>query len=84
MGDFCYLYLLAFPQCWVLQHPFWDVGGRNKAAECNTMFFSGYMSPSWLALEEEKKFKHSISLEVDTLLFLFSKFFQFDAILFLH
>ena len=48
------------------------------------MFFSGYMSPSWLALEEEKKFKHSIYLEVDTLLFLFSKFFQFDAILFLH
>ena len=39
------------------------------------------MSPSWPALEEEKKFKHSIYLEVKTLLFLFSKFLQFDAIL---
>ena len=42
------------------------------------------MSPSWTALEEEKKFKHSIYLEVETLLFLFPKFFRFDEILFLH
>lgn len=78
---FCYLHLLGFPHCWLLQHPFWDVEGRMKAVECNTMFFSGYMSPSWPALEKEKSSKHSIYLEVKTLLFLFSKFSQFDAIL---
>ena len=42
------------------------------------------MSPSWTAVEEEQKFKDSIHLEVETLLFLFPKFFQFDEILFLH